>query len=81
VRHLDTFAIGDVSLTDFLAFVVPPLSPNRAAWVSKAFSKHDPNGSSSLELSKIRRLNSIHGLVVTRLAAAQSSPEMPHQVL
>jgi Ca2+-binding EF-hand superfamily protein len=76
VRHLDTDATGEVSLIDFLAFVAPPLSPDRAAWVSKAFDRHDPGGSGSLELSKIRRLNSIHGSVVTRLAATQSSPEM-----
>jgi Ca2+-binding EF-hand superfamily protein len=76
VRHFDTFGTGEVSLTDFLAFIAPPLSRHRGTWVSKAFSEHDRGGNSSLELSKIYRLNSIQGSVIARVVAAQPSPDI-----
>jgi Ca2+-binding EF-hand superfamily protein len=76
VRHFDTFGTGEVSLTDFLAFIATTLSRHRGTWVSKAFSEHDRSGNSSLELSEICRLNSIQGPVITRVVTAQSSSEM-----
>jgi Ca2+-binding EF-hand superfamily protein len=76
-RHLET---ESVTLSDFLNYFIPPIPTTRQAWVTKAYSKFDPNGSGSIGLAVIRRLT-LRGSVSTRLAAPPNSPEVLFQRL
>jgi Ca2+-binding EF-hand superfamily protein len=80
VRHLNSGGTGEVSLLDFITYVIPALRPEREIWVAKAFDKFDPNHTNALELAKIRRLT-LSGSVATRLAAKPNSPEVLFQHL
>jgi Ca2+-binding EF-hand superfamily protein len=79
-RHLDLPGTGEVTLGDFIEYMIPAMPADREVWVVKSFEKFDPNHTNALELAKIRRLSQA-GSVATRLAAKPNSPEVLFQNL
>lgn len=75
------FDAEEISLSEFVNWLAPPLSPEREEWVEKAFAKHDRQSVGSLDIRTIKTFSNMGSFGTARLATRRGTPEAVFQNL
>jgi Ca2+-binding EF-hand superfamily protein len=57
IRLLDRNGDGEISYTDFLFQLAPPLSEDRIQWINKAFDKLDARGTGKVSIQDVQAVH------------------------